>query len=290
MDINQPHSNYGPPLYLAATQGQDSIVQFLLESDADIEGKRPNDCDTAIREAAYNGHTTTVQLLLKHGANVNACNPKRGTAVAGAAQRNNIPMILLLLEHGADLNLAGTHETPLANAAAQAGKKTVKLLLKHGAHVVVDSINALEAAIDRSNLIEDIREDIIRTILHHAVDLNHALARPIVKAAEIGHNGLIDLLLKYGADINSIVRGPSLERSHISEVLFHAKQMITPLSEAARKCHRSTVKLLLDRGAKPNVNGGQALQSCITHHGKSPSQYLLAGTCSSFSSCRQRQL
>jgi len=200
---------------------------------------------------------TTVQLLLEHGADVNACNAKRGTALANAAHENNIPMIMLLLERGAKINLASTYGSPLSYAAAWAGDKTVKLLLELGAHVEVDSINALEVAIDRG------KEDIVRTILHHAVNFNHALARSIVKAAEKGHNGMIDLLLTHGADVNSLVKLERLGSSYTSEVFPNAKQLITPLSEAARLNQRSTAKLLLDRGAKPNVNGGQALQSCI---------------------------
>ncbi len=50
--------------------------------------------------------------------------------------------------------------------------------------------------------------------------------------------------------------------------------MTTPLSQAARR-HRTTVKMLLDRGAKPNVNGGQALQSIIHHGDQRPMELLL---------------
>jgi len=267
LDINQPHEDHGPSLYSAAAQGHDSIVQFLLESGADIEGEGSKDRGTAIQIAAYEGHTTTVQLLLEYGADVNACNAKSGTAVAGAAQQDNIPMILLLLERGANLNLAGTYGSPLSYAAKWAGKKMVMLLLEHGAHVEFGSINALEAAIDRGSDTEDSgREDIVRTILHHAVGFDHALAPPLVKAAEKGHNGLIDILLEHGADINSIVEDRPLERSYISKVFPNAKQLITPLSEAVRRGHRSTVKLLLERGANPTENGGQALQSCIVYN------------------------
>jgi ankyrin repeat protein len=257
LDINQPYK-VGPSLYSAAAQGHDSIVHFLLESGADIEGEGPNDCGTALRTAAYKGHTTIVQLLLKYGADVNACDAKNGIAVAGAAHHDDIPMILLLLERGANLNLAGEYGSPLSYAAAWAGENTVKLLLEHGAHVEVDSINALKAAIDSYR-----KEDNVRTILHHAVGFDHALAPAIVKAAEKGHNGLVDLLLKHGADINSVIECRQLQHFNIYQVLPRTKQMITPLSEAVRRGERSTVKLLLDRGAKPNVNGGQALQSCI---------------------------
>ncbi len=259
MDINQPYKDHGPSLYSAAAQGHDSIVHFLLESGADIEGEGPKHCGTALRIAAYKGHTTTVQLLLKYGADVNACNAKRGTAVAGAAGQDDIPMILLLLERGANLNLAGEYGSPLSYAAAWAGENTVKLLLEHGAHVEVDSIKALKAAIDSYR----IQEDNVRTILHHAVGFDHALAPAIVKAAEKGQNGLVDLLLKHGADINSVIECRQLQDFDIYQVLPHTKQMITPLSEAVQRGERSTVKLLLNRGAKPNVNGGQAFQSCI---------------------------
>jgi len=212
---------------------------------------------TAVQAAAKNGHVTIVHILLERGADVNACNAKRGTAVARAANEDNIPMIMLLLERGAKVHLAGTIGSSLSYAAAHAGEKTVKLLLELGVHFEVDSIKALVVAIHRG------KEDIVRTILHHAVDFDHALARSIVKAAETGHNGMINLLLTHGADINSIIEFERLGSPYTSELFPNAKQMITPLSETARLNQRSTVKLLLDRETKPNVNGGQALQSCI---------------------------
>jgi len=258
LDINQPTLVHGPPLYLAAARGHDALVQFLLESNANIEGEEPS--NTAIKIAAFNGYMTTVQLLLDHGANSNARFAKEGTVVVDAAYQHNIPMIMLLLEHGAKLNLAGTNRSPLSCAAKSGGEKIVKLLLEHGAPVEVDSINALEVAIDRG------KEDIVRTILHHVVDFDHALALSIVKAAKKGHFGLVDLLLKHDVDINSVnsvIQREPFGLFYISKVFPNAKHMVTPLSEAARNNRITTVKLLLDQEAKPNVNGGQALQSSI---------------------------
>ncbi len=205
---------------------------------------------TVVQVAAKNDHVTIVHILLERGADVNACNAKRGTAVARAANEDNIPMIMLLLERGAKVYLPGTIGSSLSYAAAHAGEKTVKLLLELGVHFEVDSINALVVAIHRG------KEDVVRTILHHAVDFDHALARSIVKAAETGHNEMINLLLTHGANINSIIEFERLGSPYTSELFPNAKQMITPLSETARLNQRSTVKLLLDRETKPNVNGG----------------------------------
>ncbi len=202
MDINRPHSDRGPPLYSAAARGHDAIVQFLLESNAEIEGEGP--FGTAIKAAACGGHMTTVGLLLEHGADVNACNTKEGTAVADAARKDRIPMILLLLVQAEALY-------PMLPSGRA---KRLKLLLEHGALVEVNSINALEAAIDRG------REDIVRTILHHAVDLDHALASPTVKAAEKGNNEFVDLLLEQGADINSVTERQQKNYIRISPRCF----------------------------------------------------------------------
>ncbi len=212
---------------------------------------------TAVQAAAKNDHVTIVHILLEREADVNVCNAKRETAVARAANEDNILMIMLLLERDAKVHLANTIESSLSYAAAHAGEKTVKLLLELDVHFEINSINALMIAIHRG------KEDIVRIILHHAVDFDHALARSIVKAAEIDHNEMINLLLTHDVDINSIIEFERLGSFYISELFLNAKQMITPLSETTRLNQRSTMKLLLDRETKPNVNDDQALQSCI---------------------------
>jgi ankyrin repeat protein len=57
---------------------------------------------TALHLAASYGHTTTVSVLLKSGANINAATSAKATALHEAALLGHGAVVDLLLEHGAD--------------------------------------------------------------------------------------------------------------------------------------------------------------------------------------------
>ena len=66
------HANNERALRFAANNGQTKTVQFFLQAGADVHA----DDDEALREAAENGHVETVQVLLQAGANVHAVNSR----------------------------------------------------------------------------------------------------------------------------------------------------------------------------------------------------------------------
>ena len=59
------------PLYAAAINGHNDIVEFLLSQGADIDVKL-NDGETPLMAAVWNGQVETVALLIYKGADVNA--------------------------------------------------------------------------------------------------------------------------------------------------------------------------------------------------------------------------
>jgi ankyrin repeat protein len=74
-------------------------------------------------------HVDKLQLLLDHGADVNATDPKERTALHYAAKAGFLNVIQLLLDHGADASLRDDEgQTPLVIALA-AGKSAVANLL-----------------------------------------------------------------------------------------------------------------------------------------------------------------
>ncbi|MEN6545687.1 MAG: ankyrin repeat domain-containing protein, partial [Armatimonadia bacterium] len=54
------------PLYQAAANGHTEIVELLLESGAQVNAKTDAG-DTALGEATAQGHTETAALLRRHG-------------------------------------------------------------------------------------------------------------------------------------------------------------------------------------------------------------------------------
>ena len=98
-------------------------------------------CDKSMVDSAnHRGDRALIELLLKHGADVNAkANPGslgwEGWMPLHVACRNGAQDIVeLLLLHGADINAkTDKGETPIAIAQNNRRSRVVKLLRKHGA-------------------------------------------------------------------------------------------------------------------------------------------------------------
>ena len=77
---------------------------------------------TPLMAAAFNGHKDIVEVLLAHGAPVDARMNQGATALMLAAMRGDIPVVRALLSAGADVNARSTANfTPLILAAWNQG-------------------------------------------------------------------------------------------------------------------------------------------------------------------------
>ncbi len=84
----------------AAKNGHSECVEVLLKAGADVN--HPYGCDwTALIEAARKGHTECVDLLLKSGANVNWADQAGSTALIEASRGGHTGCVDLLVESGA---------------------------------------------------------------------------------------------------------------------------------------------------------------------------------------------
>jgi len=91
------------PLHFAAFFGQDSVARFLLEHHADSGAVSRNPMKvTPLHSAAAGRHNAMVQVLLGHGAPVNARQQQGWTALHAAAQNGDQTMVDLLLKYGAN--------------------------------------------------------------------------------------------------------------------------------------------------------------------------------------------
>ncbi|XP_043237792.1 oxysterol-binding protein-related protein 1-like [Amphibalanus amphitrite] len=89
-------------------------VQTLLEAratdpdslDINCKGRSKHFLDqTALHLATYFGHTRVVELLLEHGADINAVNQCGDTPLHKAAHIGHEELVLLLLKHGASVSV-----------------------------------------------------------------------------------------------------------------------------------------------------------------------------------------
>ena len=88
-------SAIGTPLYYASHMGLQTVVQLLLDHQAEVDA-RNNHGRTALYVAAFNGHEAVVRLLLDHQAAVDAKDNDGRTALHGAARGGHEAVVQLL--------------------------------------------------------------------------------------------------------------------------------------------------------------------------------------------------
>lgn len=123
-------------LFNAVDRGEATVVGLLIEYGANLES-RDSDGMTPLAYAAYFRRPEAAEVLLNHGANIDALSQGL-TALSFAIDEGKVPMVKLLLENGADLTI--TNEPLLLRILKsnrihnqEADAAIVELLLYHGA-------------------------------------------------------------------------------------------------------------------------------------------------------------
>jgi len=106
----------------------------LILAGADVNATN-NHKETALIEAAKGGHLYAVQLLIAAGANIDTQDEHNYTALMWAA-RGYTNIVKLLIDNGADVNSTNNHnETALMWAVLSSNEEIVKLLINAGANI-----------------------------------------------------------------------------------------------------------------------------------------------------------
>lgn len=138
-DVNVRSQLAQTPLHVAAETGHTSTARLLLHRGAGKEAVTAEGC-TALHLAARNGHLATVKLLVEEKADVLARGPLSQTALHLAAARGHSEVVEELVS--ADLiDLSDEQGFSALHLAAQGRHaQTVETLLKHGAHINLQSL------------------------------------------------------------------------------------------------------------------------------------------------------
>jgi ankyrin repeat protein len=128
-NVNVQDQKKRTPLIFAATNGHTSAVAFLISQGAEVNAKDSGG-RTALLYASKRSFNETAALLLDKGADVNVQSKKKGiTALMLAAVWDNVELVQMLLKHGADVQLTDTFGRTARILAQKKGNTAVIDLL-----------------------------------------------------------------------------------------------------------------------------------------------------------------
>ncbi len=195
--------------------------------------------------------------LIERGADVNA---SRGCALTAAASRGELQLAELLLDHGAspnrtvsgDLAVIMGGSTPLVSAIQSRDVRMVRLLLDRGASAV-DDLEAFQIVINFSDM------EMASLLLSHGADPNLTYgadgpAYAIVYTTE-GNRREGRQVEVPRADLAPDRIGDTARRwqCDISDASSLLHEAVGPGGVGSREDRNQIVRLLLERGADPNV-------------------------------------
>jgi ankyrin repeat protein len=188
-----PNAGVGDkPIQIACKSGAPEVVPVLLEAGADVdfgEGIGTGlELNTPLGRAVYRRHVPIITMLLKRGANTNACNATGFTVLHMVAMDHGIPSmhfnvrerteeaLHILLEHGAD-----------TNATDDGGRTVFHYLAKFLISTTVDAMHVRNLASQFRNAGADIDA------------LNYDGDSPLDVAASSLKPGLVQIFVENGA-------------------------------------------------------------------------------------------
>ncbi|KAK9849299.1 hypothetical protein MYU51_014545 [Penicillium brevicompactum] len=201
---------------------------------------------SALQTAIFKEHKEIANVLLERGANPNVQRGWFGNPLQVAAYKEDISMVQTLLGKGAAVNTPTKYGNTLQIAIFKRNQTLVEVLLQNGADCNSNDccggdfkdLALLHRDWDTVRLLK--RRDQPRSY-------DHAFDNALRIASSLGHQGIVQLLIDYGADVNA--------RSSHGE---------TPLKVASYKGHLAVVQLLLDNGADVLSEHGNALEEAIS--------------------------
>jgi ankyrin repeat protein/beta-lactamase regulating signal transducer with metallopeptidase domain len=244
-DVNAPDGDLLlSPLQAAAQGGHKDVAAFLIDQGASVNAEQERGM-TALHFAMWGGSKEVVELLIANGAKVDAKAQGAGTPLRGAVRMGAKDIVSLLIDHGADVNAEveiGTQRLrPLDYAVYDGHKDVARLLIDKGADTSRPDVLLFRAC-------THVDKDLAELVIRKGANVNSQAwgYAPALEAVWSGYTkatkpadvprllGVLEVLLDHGAD-------PDAKDRYDWSLLHYACGNV------------DLTKLLLDRGANPNV-------------------------------------
>ena len=266
-------------LFIAAATGQAEIVKILLDHGGDVRGRseaeklqwpppsawwlpswaRDDSMSNALCVAAEFGQLEIVQMLIDSKADVGAIGAFHDGALEAATFSGHLEIVKFLLRQDAPI----TRNT-LQSCAYSGRVDILEIFLK------VLSTSANPDKISRTATVQDLlkalyaaalsgRTRYAERLLEYGVDPNEgtntSYRTPLQAAASQGHIDMIELLLRYTADVDSTAETKHFHLIHTA-THYDKKSPGTALQAAAFAGQFEAVTLLVKEGANVNLESG----------------------------------
>jgi len=265
-------------LMAAARTGAPEAMKLLMDRGADVNAADPEFQQTPLMLAVRENHPAAVKLLIDRGASLEAHTrigptpefrlPCKGTGCGSEGvgiNRGGVP------DRGQRAAISGGM-TPLLYAARDGRLEEARLLLAAGADVKKADPNQITPLL--TSILND-HLDLARFLLDHGADVNAADfwgRTPLWAAVDLRNLDLdhgvdkgvdrepvfefIKLLIDRGANVNARTTEYAPRRRWLyalNDVSWVDMTGETPFLRAALSGDTKTMRLLLDRGADPNI-------------------------------------
>lgn len=235
---------YTPPIQFAVREGHIDVVKILVESGADTAHRSLDGSETLVDFAADRGHSHVVEYL----RGVNPRMFSKDQPIHQAVKLKDLARTREVLETDShSVNAPGTlGRTPLHYAVEAEDMKLVRLLIEHGAEIDTYGFSSDD------RLGGDSFRPITLSLWFHPYWRqrdNYEIARFLI---EKGSYYSLTIAAALG-DMDRVQQMLSVEGVDPNEEESGGKRAI---SAAAERNRYDIVKLLLDRGADPNLPEG----------------------------------
>lgn len=274
-----------PLLNIASLLGETEIVRQLINQGMDINAVDP-DGYSALHRAASKGQNDIIKKILSSGAKVNIKNRLGETPLYLAAQAGHVKTLKLLVNAGADTSLLTQNKKSALLAAITGQHKSSALLLSKGKlnklslhqallQSILSNMQSVSLALIKKDKLLNKRDENRRSALWHSAslgqlevvkailkryrqDLNERDVNgysPLARATLNGHQSMVELLLKQGADLNVLTEDKNniLMLSVLSGKKAFIAQLIKQGAEINQKNNAGNTALMIAASAGNNA-------------------------------------